>query len=104
MSKNLQTLIEEWQSTGGKYVIAEQLISMLIDARDIDDAEITQLILERDHWEEKATELAEDIGSALGFEVGEHSNINCPVQNAIDGVYNMRAQIDCWKELAAEAL
>ncbi|MGP9834254.1 hypothetical protein [Marinobacter sp. NSM] len=46
-----------------------------------------QLIHERDHWEEKATELAEDVGKLLGVEVGEHSSANCPVQNAIDAVF-----------------
>lgn len=54
-------------------------------------------IEQRDYWEEKATELANDIGDALGFEVGEHSNCNCPVQNAIDGVYQMRSQIEEWR-------
>lgn len=42
---------------------------------------------QREHWESKATELAGDIGKALGFEVGEHSSDNCPVQNAIDEIY-----------------
>ncbi len=57
-------------------------------------------ITERDHWEDKATELANDTGEALGFDVGEHSNMNCPVQNAIDGVAEMRSQIDDWHKLA----
>lgn len=47
-----------------------------------------QLIQERDHWEEKATELAEDVGKFLGIEMGEHSSENCPVQNAIDALFN----------------
>ena len=46
-----------------------------------------QLIRERDYWEEKATELAEDVGKLLGVGVGEHSSANCPVQNAIDAVF-----------------
>jgi len=57
----------------------------------------TRLIIERDHWEEKATELANDIGKALGFDVGEHSNLNCPVQTAIDGVFEMSSQIEEWQ-------
>lgn len=48
---------------------------------------VSELIDQRDHWEEKATELANDIGNALGFDVGEHSNLNCPVQSAIDEIY-----------------
>lgn len=63
----------------------------------MNEAEIDQILKERDYWEEKATELAQDIGKALGFEVGEHSNLNCPVQNAIDSVYHMGAQIDEWR-------
>lgn len=47
-----------------------------------------QLIQERDYWEEKATELAEDVGKFLGIEMGEHSSDNCPVQNAIDVLFN----------------
>ena len=43
------------------------------------EAEMEKIVAQRDYWEEKATELANDIGDALGFEVGEHSNINCPV-------------------------
>lgn len=56
-----------------------------------------QLIEQRDHWEEKATELAETVGSHFGFDVGEHSSANCPVRAAIDqiGEHNAdRAQGD----------
>lgn len=45
-----------------------------------------KLICERDHWEEKATELAELVGSYFDVEVGEHSNMNCPVQSAINQI------------------
>lgn len=48
------------------------------------DSDLGEEIDRRDHWENKATELANDIGNALGFDVGEHSNMNCPVQTAID--------------------
>ena len=51
-----------------------------------------QLIQERDYWEEKATELAEDVGKFLGIEMGEHSSDNCPVQNAIDALFNTHPQ------------
>ena len=66
-------------------------IKWLIDNKDgfllVSESEMDQLIERRDHWEEKATELAIDIGQAIGVDVGEHSNVNCPVQNAIDAVY-----------------
>ena len=55
--------------------------------------DIEKEVTQRDYWEEKATELANNIGKALRFEVGEHSNMNCPVQTAIDGVFQMAAQI-----------
>jgi len=60
--------------------------------KELKDHEDT--IGQRDYWESKATELANDIGKALGFEVGEHSSANCPVQNAIDGVFEMDATLD----------
>lgn len=41
---------------------------------------------ERDHWHDKALELAEDVAKLHGLSIGEHSNMNCPVQNAIDSI------------------
>lgn len=65
-------------------------------AQRIEELECEELknIALRDYWEDKATELADDIGKALGFEVGEHSSDNCPVQNAIDGVYHMGTELE----------
>lgn len=54
-----------------------------------EEKEFEQLIIERDYWQEKATELANDVGKLLEFDVGEHSNVNCPVTNAIDQVWNL---------------
>lgn len=72
-----------------KYVI-QYLTEVTMPSDDSkQERDTLQLITERDHWEEKATELANDIGGMLGFDVGEHSNMNCPVQNAIDGVFEM---------------
>ncbi|MEI8659364.1 hypothetical protein [Vibrio sp. Hal054] len=51
------------------------------------DSELETIIIARDRWEERATELASDVGTLLNIEVGEHSNANCPVQNALDAVY-----------------
>lgn len=47
------------------------------------DASESQLISERDHWEGLATQLANDVGNHFRVDVGEHSNGNCPVQEAI---------------------
>lgn len=97
MSENLLTLVDKWKNSDLELREAERLITLLIVDNERTDREAEQLIQERDHWEEKATELANYVGAALGFEVGEHSNINCPVQEAIDGVYRMRAQIEEWR-------
>lgn len=55
-----------------------------------EEIEFEQVMKERDYWEEKATELAVDIGEHFGYNVGEHSSDNCPVTNAIDLVYRKR--------------
>lgn len=53
----------------------------------ISDNELESTIDARDRWEERATELANDVGTLLNVDVGEHSSANCPVQNAINAVY-----------------
>jgi hypothetical protein len=53
---------------------------------------VYELIGQRDYWEAKATKLANDIGEALGFDVGEHSSNNCPVEAALDQLYWIRTQ------------
>ena len=61
-------------------------------AQRIDELESreSEMSDERDCWERKATELASNVGIALGFEVGEHSSANCPVQNAMDEISHLR--------------
>ena len=90
-------LMEKWTVDKLTLEEANHLITILI----VDNAKLergsSEIIIERDHWEDKATELANMVGAALGFDVGEHSNLNCPVQTAIDGVFEMRAQIEVWK-------
>jgi len=71
----------------------ELTINLLTEESDTDNNKVME---ERDFWEAKATELAEDIGKYLGFDVGEHSSANCPVQSAIDGLYEMGSQIEEW--------
>lgn len=53
----------------------------------LSEKEALELIDQRDYWEEKATELANDVGAFLGVDVGEHSLLNCPVQEAINAIY-----------------
>ena len=45
--------------------------------------EMLKEIDERDFWHDKATDLAEKVGAYFGQEVGEHSYLNCPIDNAI---------------------
>ena len=53
-------------------------------------AQEDKLIEERDHWEEKATDLADAVGKHFGADVGEHTSANCPIEEAhkvLDGEY-----------------
>ena len=58
-----------------------------------EERDFNTVMQERDHWEEKATELAVDVGKMLDFNVGEHTSANCPVQEAIDHVYWMTSKV-----------
>lgn len=56
------------------------------------DQEIDQLIDERDKYQENAEELKDKLQSLYGLDFGDHSNANCPFQNAIaydDGGYKL---------------
>lgn len=48
------------------------------------DREMSEIVDARDYWEEKASKLAYLVGKLNGVDVGEHSNNNCPVNNAIE--------------------
>ncbi len=69
-------------------LIAEQMVN----ANKELISEIEKLVDERDYWEEKATELADNVGNLLGFDFGEHSSANCPVQSAIEAISAMKSQ------------
>lgn len=56
------------------------------------DKEILEMIDQRDYWEEKATQLADLVGQHIGYDVGEHSNMNCPVLNAIEWIQAVESQ------------
>ncbi|MEZ9336007.1 MULTISPECIES: hypothetical protein, partial [Vibrio] len=67
----------------------------------ISDSELESTIDARDRWEERATELASDVGTLLNIDVGEHTSANCPVQNALDAVYQAtqkKAKTEALKE------
>ena len=44
------------------------------------------LIKDRDHCHEMADKLADAIAKHFGVEIGEHSNINCPWENALEWI------------------
>lgn len=46
-----------------------------------------QLIKERDLYSDKADELAQAIADHFGVDIGEHSNVNCPWENALKWIY-----------------
>ena len=50
------------------------------------DALWDQTLRERDRYHEAADELAQAIAEHLGVEIGEHSNCNCPWQNALEHI------------------
>lgn len=53
-------------------------------ARPTDDELWDQTLRERDRYHEVADELAAHIERITGVEIGEHSSLNCPWQNAIE--------------------
>lgn len=61
---------------------ADRIDELEKKCKQLDESE-SQLIQERDHWVEKATELASDVGGYFRVDVGEHSSANCPVEQAI---------------------
>jgi chromosome segregation ATPase len=48
------------------------------------DRDMDQLIGERDHAQGMADKLADAIATLLGVEIGEHSNMNCPWEQALE--------------------
>lgn len=68
----------------GEYV-SKAFADVVID--DLEKA-LEEELTNRDYWEEKSTDLAMKIGEHLDVNVGEHSNMNCPIQNAFDAIDN----------------
>ncbi|AIU29325.1 hypothetical protein LV28_24570 [Pandoraea pnomenusa] len=50
------------------------------------ERELGQVIDERDQFHDAAEKLADAIAKHFGVEIGEHSNLNCPWQNALDHI------------------
>ena len=49
--------------------------------------ECIQTIKERDYYHEMADKLADAIAEHFGVDIGEHSNMNCPWENALEWIY-----------------
>ncbi|WP_186166495.1 hypothetical protein [Burkholderia gladioli] len=60
------------------------------EVRPTDDALWDQTLRERDEYHEAADKLAAAIAKYLGVDIGEHSNLNCPWDQALDAIENAR--------------
>lgn len=74
--------------TDGARVEIKEAIQALQSLEGEAEKEAEELIIQRDYWEEKATELAMAVGDHFDVDVGEHSSDNCPVITAIDYMVN----------------
>lgn len=72
---------------GGEREVFEREIALL-RGRLADGEQLQgQIIDERDRCHEMADRLTDEMGAYFGVDFGEHSNLNCPWQNAIEYVH-----------------
>lgn len=71
------------------------------DARPTDDELWDQTLRERDEYHETADKLAAAIAKYFGVDIGEHSNANCPWDEALEVIENA-TQADARVGLTAE--
>ncbi|WP_261539142.1 hypothetical protein [Burkholderia multivorans] len=71
------------------------------DARPTDDELWDQTLSERDEYHEMADKLAAAIAKHFGVDIGEHSNANCPWEEALEVIENA-AQTDAREGLTDE--
>jgi len=77
-------------------------ISNLTKAYERESNDCLKALEERDYWYEKADSLADKISEVFDVPIGEHSNVNCPFDEAnkiLDGEYVTKFD----KESAAQA-
>lgn len=67
-------------------IIAENRALKAQQAQEVDVEE--QVLRERDWAQEKADQLADAIQKITGGDIGEHSNYNCPYDNALKLAHN----------------
>ena len=78
----------------GEFVTARMVVERLAEAESAYLSAWARLVKEerlhgyameeRDHAEEMADKLADAIATLLGVEIGEHSNMNCPWEQALE--------------------
>ena len=74
----------------------------LEQAQDYHEKECLALIDDRDKAEESATHLAGLIGEYFGIQIGEHSNLNCPIRNALNELNDQLAMSVAMRESAGD--
>ncbi|WP_192903321.1 hypothetical protein [Burkholderia thailandensis] len=98
-------LLRQSRKTDGKYGIvnaegawevwqarASSLPPALASARPTDDELWDQTLRERDEYHEMADKLAAAIAEHFGMDIGEHSNANCPWDEALEVIENAAPQ------------
>lgn len=75
-NQDIYELHHAWQASANREGF------VLVKASD-HDRKVCQLIDERDHAQEQAEQLKDKLQDLYGVDFGEHSNCNCPFQNAI---------------------
>lgn len=82
---SLRQYLSQWRLVQGaldEYREARKGVAPIQTPRECRSCD--QLMTERDNAEEQADKLADCVVGLLGIEIGEHSNMNEPWQNAID--------------------
>ncbi|MDF0506531.1 hypothetical protein POK33_37900 [Burkholderia cenocepacia] len=74
--------IREWFAELGVQADAQA------EARPSDDALWDQTLQERDQYHDMADKLARAIATHLQIDIGEHSNLNCPWEEALEAIEN----------------
>lgn len=56
-----------------------------------------QIMRERDYYHDMADKLADKIATFAGVDIGEHSNLNCPWENALsENLARVKPTEFCW--------
>jgi hypothetical protein len=84
--------------------LAEEILSLRasVGEKDVEIARLNksedELLTERDKYYDLAERLSEAISELTGVDLGEHSNLNDPFQNALEAESSLRASVNGEKE------